>query len=202
MWTWHLRPRQLYWFGTWLQMWLLPWIWRKKLFWYFLDLSIKMKWSILFHFFQLCGWSIMYYWSALVLLKIWLYFSERDPCADAVCRFSSDYCIYDNSVASCSCYNFLTAPDCAGSRYGKIQETDLTIFLRPPFSLEGPFQKHSVRNFPVQPDSWTYVLRIFIVKSLKNFNYFVTSFSDGWKFNNYTGEWKWLEGPYISWLPE
>ena len=107
---------------------------------------------------------------SLTLSRILLYFSERDPCADAVCRFSSDYCIYDNNVDSCNCYNFWTAPDCTGSRYGKIPETDLKIFLAlHSFSLEGPFQKLSVRSFPVQPDSWTYVIRMFFVKILLKF---------------------------------
>ena len=56
------------------------------------------------------------------------YFSVKDPCADALCRFSSDYCIYDNSVASCSCYNSWATTDCAGSKYGKIAESNFKIF--------------------------------------------------------------------------
>ena len=49
-----------------------------------------------------------------------LYFSVRDPCADALCRFNTGYCIYGNSVASCSCYSSREITDCAGSKYGNL----------------------------------------------------------------------------------
>ena len=53
-----------------------------------------------------------------------LYFSVRDPCADALCRFNTGYCIYGNSVASCSCYSPREITDCAGSKYGKLPESN------------------------------------------------------------------------------
>ena len=47
------------------------------------------------------------------------YVSERDPCTDAVCRFTTGYCIYDNRAAYCSCHDSWRGIDCAGSNYGK-----------------------------------------------------------------------------------